>query len=76
MAWNIKARLGECRFVIPGKKRNNELTLYVKRTKIESRHEVLLLEITFCEECNFKKYIENICHVAKCNLSWQLRVSE
>ena len=76
MAWNIKARLGEFRFVIPGKKRNNELTIYVKRTKIESRHEVLLLEITFCEECNFKKHIENICHVAKYNLSWHIRVSE
>ena len=33
----------------------------VKRTKIERHHEVVLLEITFGEECNFKKHIDNIC---------------
>ena len=48
-----------------GKKINNELSVYVKRAKIERCHEVVLLEITFGEECNFKKHIENICHVAK-----------
>ena len=62
--------------MILGKKINNELSLYVKRTKIERRHEVVLLEITFGEECNFKKHIENICHVAKYNLSCHVRVSE
>ena len=51
--------------MILGKKINNDL--YVKRIKIERRHEVVLLEITLGEECNFKKHIENICHVAKYN---------
>ena len=62
--------------MILGKKINNELSLYVKRTKIERRHEVVPLEITFSEECNFKKHVENICHVAKYNLSCHVRVSE
>ena len=62
--------------MILGKKINNELSLYVKRTKIERRHELVLLEITFDEEWNFKKHIENICHAAKYNLSCQVRVSE
>ena len=62
--------------MILGKKINNELSLYVKRTKIERHHEVVLLEITFDEEWNFKKHIENICHAAKYNLSCQVRVSE
>ena len=62
--------------MILGKKINNELSVYVKRAKIERCHEVVLLEITFGEECNFKKHIENICHVAKYNLSYHVRVSE
>ena len=62
--------------MILGKKTNNELILYVKRTKIERRHEVVLLKITFGEECNFNKHIENICHVAEYNLSWHVQVSE
>ena len=36
-----------------------------KEDQIKRHHEVVLLEITFGEECNFKKQIENICHVAK-----------
>ena len=44
------------------KKINNELSV---EDQIERHHEVALLEITFGEECNFKKHIENICHVAK-----------
>ena len=62
--------------MILGKKINNELSLYVKKTIIERRHEVVLLEITFGEECNFKKYIENIWHVATYNLSRHVGVSE
>ena len=58
------------------KKINNELSLYGKRTKIERRHEVVHLEIIFGEVCNFKKHIENICHVAKYDLSCHVRVSE
>ena len=46
----------------------------VKRTKIERHHEVVLLEITFGEECNFKKHIDNICHVAKYNLPCHIQV--
>ena len=64
MPWKIKAKLGEFRFIILGKKINNELTLYVKRIKIERRPEVMLLDITFGEECNFKKHIENIYDIA------------
>ena len=62
--------------MILGKKIDNELSGYVKRTKIERRHQVVLLEITFSEECNFRKHIENICHVAKHPVSCHVRVSE
>ena len=62
--------------MILGKKIHSELSLCVKRTKIERHHEVVLLETIFGEECNFKKHIENICHVAKYNLSCHVRVSE
>ena len=62
--------------MILAKKINNELSVYVKRTKIERRHEAVFLEITFGEECNFKMHIENICHAEKYNLSCQVRVSE
>ena len=58
------------------KKINRELSLYVKRTKIKRRHEVVLLEIKFGEECNFKKDRENISYVAKYNLSCHVQVSE
>ena len=58
------------------KKINSELSLYVKRTKIERRHEVVLLEIKFGEECNFKKDRENISYVAKYNLACHVQVSE
>ena len=62
--------------MILGKKIDNELSGYVKRTKIERRHQVVLLEITFSEECNFRKHIENICHAAKHHVSCHVRVSE
>ena len=62
--------------MILGKKIDNELSGYVKRTKIERRYQVVLLEITFSEECNFRKHIENICHVAKHHVSCHVRVSE
>ena len=58
------------------KKINRELSLYVKRTKIKRRHEVVLLEIKFGEECNFKKDREHISSVAKYNLSCHVQVSE
>ena len=58
------------------KKINSELSLFIKRTKIKRRHEVVLLEIQFGEECNFKKDRENICFVAKYNLSCHVQVSE
>ena len=58
------------------KKINRELSLYVMRTKIKRRHEVVLLEIKFGEECNFKKDRENISSVAKYNLSCHVQVSE
>ena len=62
--------------MILANKINNELSVYVIRTKIERRHEVVLLEITFGEECNFKVHIEYISYVEKYNLSCHVRVSE
>ena len=62
--------------MILAKKVNNELSVYVIGTKIERRHEVVLLEITFGEECNFKMHIENISYVEKYNLSCHIRVLE
>ena len=40
--------------MILAKKINNELSVYVKRTKIESRHEAVFLEITFGEDATLK----------------------
>ena len=68
--WNIKAKPGEFRFMILGNKVNNELSVYVKTSWSSASGN------TFGEECNFKKHIENIPHVAKYNLLCHVRIPE
>ena len=40
----------------------------LNRTKIERSDELVLLGVTFGDEFNFKKHMENICQVAKYGL--------
>ena len=62
---SLKPKSGKFQLMILRKKINIDLSLYLNGTKIERWHEVVLLWVTIGEELNFKKYIMNLCRVAK-----------